>query len=319
MIIPKAVLLLRDTLLKTMHPFGLELSHCGGWCVGKPEETIVYSGCLYVAMEIVFQKHNFLKYVTENPTKNLIISLSKVIQSIKPVYSALIKTKGGRISDIPRKALEIINRIGINAGCLSEEPYAGMLLYDFGFLNDLSVYVKKVYDYLKSKGVKRIITIDPHTYDLLAHVYPQYIEDYDLEILNFIDVVLEAIKNGKIELRTENLNVTYHDPCNYSKSKWRRLIDEPREIIKSANNVNLIEPFNTRNFATCCGGPIETFFMGLAREIAKKRLSQLVETRADQIIVSCPVCLTSFLSVKKFVAGNYEILDLVEFIYNNMK
>ncbi len=46
----------------------------------------------------------------------------------------------------------------------------------------------------------------------------------------------------------------YHDPCQLSR--YLQIIEEPREIIKSIDGVELVEldPEQCGKWSTCCGG-----------------------------------------------------------------
>ncbi len=309
--VPRNLTLLRDNVVETMHIFRLPLGRCSSWCDGEPGDTILYTGCLYQTMEIVLRRGRFLDLVTKDPDRDFMARLAKIFMSLGPVYRLFIDPGEGRVYDLPRKALSILRRLGYEVGCLREEPYPGMLLYEFGFDREFREYAARVYEYLRDRGVKRLVTIDPHVYELMKYIYPEYVPGYDLEVVNYIDLVLDALRDGRARLRNPGYSVTYHDPCHYSKSKHRRIIDEPREIIKSSG-VEIREPLRTRRFSMCCGGPIETYYSRLSREIAKRRLSELRDAGGDKILVACPICLVSFESV------GGRVMDLIEFLDENL-
>ncbi len=310
--VPRNLRILRDNIVESMHIFRLPLRDCGGWCDGGKSDTILYSGCLYSTMEIVLKRGKFLDLVTKDPDRDVMASLASIFSRLGPIYRLFISVGDGRVKDLPRKAMEILRRIGVDVGCLKEEPYPGMLLYEFGFDEEFRVYANKVYEYLRGEGVKKIVTIDPHVYELMKYIYPEYVEGYDIEVVNYIDLVNEAIRDGRLRLRKPGYTVTYHDPCHYSKSRHRRIIEEPREVLRSSG-AELIETFRRGRFSMCCGGPIETYFSRLSREIAKRRYRELRETGADKVVVACPICMVSFLSV------GGDAIDLIEFIYENME
>jgi len=310
--VPRNLKLLRDNIVETMHIFRLPLKDCGSWCREAPRETILYTGCLNSTMEIVLRRGRFLDLVTKDPDRDFLASLASYFSRTGPLYRLFISVGDGRVKELPRKAMEILRRVGVDIGCMRDEPYPGMLLYEFGFEDEFKGYAPKVYKVLKDRGVRRLVTIDPHVYELMKYVYPEYVDGYDLEVVNYIDIVKEAISSGKIRLEKPRYTVTYHDPCHYSKSRHRRMIEEPRDIIR-ASGAEFMETFRRGRFSMCCGGPIETYFSRLSREIARRRLDELRSTGAERILVACPICLVSFLSV-----GGSESIDIIEFIYENM-
>ena len=313
--IPRSIELLKNNILDSMHPFRLELSNCGIWCRGEIKPTILYSGCLYSTMQIVLSKERFIELVTKDPSRDIFSIMASIYVKLGPLYRRFIRITQGRLIDIAAKAFEILNFIGYEVGCLKREPYPGMLLYELGYINEFKDYANRVYSILKEEGVKEIITIDPHVYELLKYIYPEYVDGYDLKIQNFLDIVIEAYRRGDIRFKSVNgESIAFHDPCHYSKSSYRRIINEPRELLK-AMGYTLKEPFRSREMSMCCGGPIETYFSTLAREVAKRRLKELKGVDSDLIGVACPICLTSFLSVS---GEGYRIMDIIELIYERM-
>ena len=314
-ILPKTIELLRENILDSMHPFRLKNADCGIWCDRDPKPIILYSGCLYATMQIVLSKERILKMVTSNPDKSILVQLAAIYARLGPVYRRFMRVSRGRLVDIMYKAMKILERLGFEVGCLKDEPYAGMLLYELGFLEDFKEYVNKVYEIFKKHGVEEVITLDPHVYEALKYIYPEYIGNYDLKVHNFIDLVISAYDEGRISFKNvDGEKIVFHDPCHYSKSKYRRIIDEPRYLLR-AMGYEIVEPMRTREMSMCCGGPIETYFSTLAREVAKRRLKELKSLGTKYVAVACPICLTSFLSVSE---GSNQIMDLVELIYERM-
>lgn len=315
--LPESISIVRENIVNYMHPLGLSPEECGSWCNGEPKETILYSGCLFTVMEIVHSKGSLLNIVTSSPDKRFTPKLARLFMRIRPLYKAVISKKGGKIYDLPRKAMEILKHMGVDVGCLNKEPYVGVLLYELGFHRDFEKYVNKVYSIFKDYGVKKIITLDPHTYELLKYIYPKYVSGYDLEILNILDIIIEGLGDGRLKLRIDSgdLKYVFHDPCHYSKSRYRKIIDEPREVINSLG-LKTVESRKSREDSMCCGGPIETYFSMLAKKVAEARYQNLISTGADKIIVSCPICLSSLLSVSD---DESKIMDLIELVYEALQ
>ncbi len=315
--LPESILIVRDNILKKMHPLGLSVSECGSWCIDDPKDTVLYGGCLYSTMEIVYSREALLHLVTSSPDKKLTPKLARMFMGLGPLYKIVVSKKGGKIFDIPRKALEVLKRMGMDVGCLKEEPYVGVLLYELGFHDEFKEYVNRVYQLFKKYGVKRIITLDPHTYELLKYVYPKYITGYDLEILNILDIVLQGLRDGRLTIGgvSKDLKYVFHDPCHYSKSRYRKIIEEPRKVMESLG-LRTVESRKSGETSMCCGGPIETYFSMLARKVAEARYKDLVSTGANKIVVSCPICLSSFLTVSK---DESKIVDLIELIYEGLE
>lgn len=318
--IPEILLVIRDQIMKYRNPLAISSTACAEACKGKTCgencETILYTGCLYTTMGIVEKIGFMLSKVAKNPAADFSIKLFKRFMGAGGKLVTKFRNKD--FETIPGKALDILNAIGINAVCLDEEPYNGALLHDLGFHDDLLRYGEFLRDFFNSKGVKRIILMDPHSYEVFTEVYSKEVDGFDFEVLNIIDLINNAIKEGKLKLELGNGDiVTYHDPCHYSKSTSRRIIDEPRSIIGSIKGIEFREPEYTANFSHCCGGPLEFIFHELSSEVAEMRVNELLETGAKKIVVACPICAISFRRVLKKEKEN--VIDIIDLVYRAMK
>ena len=67
---------------------------------------------------------------------------------------------------------------GVNAGKVSQisREYA----------NDVTEMFRKI-------GIKEIITVDPHTYDLLKNHYPDYVSGFDFRVTHYLDFLKNQI------------------------------------------------------------------------------------------------------------------------------
>ncbi|MHA1616764.1 MAG: (Fe-S)-binding protein [Candidatus Njordarchaeales archaeon] len=313
--LPKVLLLIRNQIVKKLNPLGAPIKRCTKnlreYVCSDNCSTILYTGCMYYTMGLVSKFSNLIKLLTKNPTSERIVSLAEKFSGLSSLFLRMFSNK--YFEQVPVKAIKILQKIGYSVSVLEKEPYSGALLHDLGFYDDLIRYGEKLRDFFKAKKVREIIVIDPHTYDLFVNVYAREIDGFDFEIINIVTILDEAIEEKKLELKSlEKIRVTYHDPCHYSKSLNYRIIEEPRGILNSIGNLELVEPFNTRELSICCGGPLEFVFRELSEEIARVRIKELEETGADLIVTACPICMSIFRSVRK----NTKVVDLLDLVYD---
>ncbi len=323
--IPEILKFIRDMTLEKKNPLGLSGDDCSKWAkdLGIPRggDTVIYTSCMYQIMGYGEALTEFLTKLMGDPTTSIPIKFSRLSMKLKinpvKVLSAFGRNK--RFESVLLKAVKILQRIGIEFGYLyEEEPYSGTLLYEYGFHDDFADYARYVYSFLRSKGVKKIIVFDPHTADLFKTVYPEFVDGFDLEVELFIDILKEAISEGKIRLKASNgEKVTFHDPCHYAK--YLGIVEEPRSIIRSIKNIELIDHARSGELSVCCGGPIESLYPKLSKFMARNRVEELLETGARKIIVACPICMANFERAKGLVKEKYEVEDLVELVYRYME
>ena len=114
------------------------------------------------------------------------------------------------------------------------------------------------------------------------------------QVVNCMEYALEQMKAGKLKLRrgAVDARVTYHDPCNISRSGW--ILDQPREILRhiAAEFVDMA-PHGQENY--CCGGgsgtvsidEIRSFRTGVA---GPTKAEQIRATGATYLVAPCANC-----------------------------
>jgi len=216
------------------------------------------------------------------------------------------------------RAAELLLKLGFKIGYLYEnEPWCGLELHTYGFLEEFSTHAKEVFRKLKEEGVREIITPDTLSAYAFKYLYPEFIENFDIEVKHLIEVLPEAIEKKTLRM-DHRTTVTYHDPCYLAR--YLRVVDEPRMILSRIENLELKEPEYT-SYRTRCdgGGGIEGTYPELADKIAAKRIQELVDTGAEKIITSCPICVMMLRRGLKMVGNNeIEVLELHDLVYKTM-
>ena len=213
-------------------------------------------------------------------------------------------------------AVKVLNKIGGKFGYLAEEePCCGGLLHYIGLHNEFTKYSQEVYGSLKSKGVKQIISIVPSCTYTLRQLMANTIDEYDLEVKHFCEVLAENLSSLKLRF-PRAARVTYHDPCQLVR--YLGLTDEPRQILRAIKDIELVETDWTKEvWATCCGGGggFEAVFPELSEIIAVNRVKELVETGAEIIVTHCPGCIMQLKSgLKELKTNGVEVLDLAQIV-----
>ena len=100
------------------------------------------------------------------------------------------------------------------------------------------------------------------------------------------------------------------------------MIEEPRQILRAIDGIELVEPEETTGVcATCCGGGggFEAVFPELSQMLAVNRVRELLETGADIIVTHCPGCIMQLKTgVKELKRNDVEVLDLVQILATAM-
>ncbi len=328
--VPPGLLLIADNIVSTNNIIGAPKSEKSKWAknikFSQSNETIFFAGCGYQysgsleSMMSLIRKTD--KSIIGSDFAMGLASFQKKIGINAAEIYRKISTKESENEAKPlRDAVKVLQKLGIKIGYLGEdEPCCGGLLYYAGLGNDFNKNAKETYTRLKSLGVKKIISIVPSCTYTLKTLISNCVEDYDLEIKHFTQVVAEKI--GSYELRfKDKLKIVYHDPCQLGR--YLGIIDEPRKILNGIEGLELVEPDWTKGeWATCCGGGggFEVVFPELSEMLATSRVQELVKTGAQMIVTQCPGCIMQLKDgLKALKISNIEVLDLAEVIARAME
>ena len=128
-----------------------------------------------------------------------------------------------------------------------------------------------------------MITIDPHTYDLLKNEYPRYVEDFDFEIVHYLELI------GNLDFRDSGEGVTFQEPCHFSLRSDPYQV--PLEMLRKVSNVEL--PQRSGKRTKCCGGPSELLFPEISERVSDDRYQELERMRQNRIVTACPICFSN--------------------------
>lgn len=270
-------------------------------------DTIIYTGQMYQLIPSINAMANWMakfedswltKFFSVGRTMNKVVNLSWFLAlgsgREQKAYNGLL-----------RNIAHLLRTAGVEFGYLYEqELYSGALLFDEGVDDVFSEQAHRVYRTFKDNGVKRAITVDPHTTNMLRSVYPEIISEYDIEVKSYLELLAECDLNFTKQLQ---IDVIIHDPCVYAR--YEDVIAEPRHLLKNAG-ARIHELELSGKLTHCCGGPLESLFPSKAHAIAAKRVEQLASC-GKQVVTMCPICLAN---LKRSAGMTLEIKDISEYL-----
>ncbi|MEE8413585.1 MAG: (Fe-S)-binding protein [Dehalococcoidales bacterium] len=324
-LIPPGLKYLADNVISKQNILGASKSEGARWAkdlgISEETETIFFAGCGYQYTNDLESLMSLIRKIDKSAiSTEMIMSLAgaqkKLGIDVTGIYRRLVpKGKDDEVQTL-RDAVNVLNHLGVKFGYLAEdEPCCGGILYYMGLHRDFNSNAGKVYDKLKSRGVKRIISIIPSCTHTLEHLIPDAIKGGDIEVKHFCQVVLENISSHELRF-PRKVKVTYHDPCQLAR--YMGLIEEPRQILRAIEGIELVETeWTNGDCATCCGGGggFEAVFPELSQILAVNRAQELIDTGADIIVTNCPGCVMQLKTgVKELKAKNVEVLDLAQIL-----
>ena len=324
-IIPAGHLYVKENVLKKNNLTGVSESKAL-WAKGlnlpRAAEYLFFAGCGYQQMKYIEGMMGAVKSAGKMGLSiGKVTGISKVFGKVgidlTSIAAKVTASKEDPYTPVLLSSVSVLRKLGIDLGYMFEdEPCCGSPMYYAGFESDYADHARKNSEIFKSFGIKKIIGVVPGCTSALKNVYPKYVEGYDLEVQHLIEVTANLLKEKAIKPKAkEKVKVAYHDPCQLSR--FLQIFEEPREIIKSIDGVELMEldPEQCGKWSTCCGGGgLEATHPELSERIGLRRAEELVKTGAALILSNCPACDLQLTRMIKKLDPNIKVLDLIRFL-----
>ncbi len=291
---------------KTMNPLGLR-KECSKWSVGlefdSASDTLLYTGNMYQLMP--YSKK--LSVIEKMMNQKVIDAMARLISS----HPGLSRLTGLMKDDVLELEMNrflqdiyaLLRAANVKVNYLGEEePYPGTFIFDLGYISQFVEYAEKVTELFRQKGVRRIITVDPHTYDLLKVQYKKYVPGFDFEVCFYTDFL------DKLEFDKDHELTTLHEPCHFTlrEGSYNGPLKYARKI------TDIVMPVRSGKKLMCCGGPDELLFGNLSDEISSERFKQLKSTGARNILTACPICYSN-------LSKDSSVQDLSTYLKTHLK
>ena len=304
--------ILVDNLLKRKSVLKLSSRTTTRWARGlnipRGGKTILYTGHMYQLIPAISALAAKMAFF-ENSWITNFFGLGRFTNKFINLAWFMARTDSKetmQYNNILRNIALLLQAAEIDFGYLYEdEMYSGALVHDEGVDDAFKQHAQRVFEVFKRNGVKSVITVDPHTTNMLRSVYPKYVEGYNLKVKSYLEVLIDSNVDAS---RTLDLDATIHDSCVYAR--YEDIVNEPRQLLSKAG-ATIIEPEYAGKLTHCCGGPIESFFPGKAQIIANKRIEQLAAA-GGKIVAMCPICLVNLKHAAK--DKNIEVKDISEYL-----
>jgi len=328
-LVPAGLVYIADNINGKDNILGLPRGAKSRWADGlefsRDNATIFFAGCGYQYSSMLEPLVTLVRTADRmsiDPGLPVVLAgvPRKLGIDVTGIYTKVMSRDNGNDADILRDAVVVLKSLGISTGYLgSDEPCCGAPLYHMGLQKEFAANAEKACAKLKSCGVKKIIGIVPSCTHALRSLFARCISGYDLEVRHFIEVVAEKIKPGQFKY-PRKVKITYHDPCQLGR--YMGILDQPRQVLKAVENVELVEPeWTAGEWSTCCGGGggFEVVFPDMSQTLAMGRVNELAETGADIITTQCPGCLMQLMSgLNELKKDNIEVMDLASLLARSL-
>ena len=291
--------LIADNVKKTRNPFGAPKFLINRWWKALQLPTagdgLLFTGLMYQSVPYIEMTTTYLERYEDSALAGYIRYGRYVPKFFLGLGSSLLSSKKERenSSHSLQSIVRILGRSNVDYYYNPKlDHYSGILLHDLGDIDGFISHASFVSNSLRQNGVKKLITVDPHTTYALKVLYPKYVGE-DFDVRTYFELVNFSGENG-------TSRVTLHDPCFYGR--YLELSDVPVRVLKGMG-IESVAVRNSGRFTSCCGGPAESISPKQSKEILDRRVKELKSTGVP-IVTMCPICMTH---LKK---GGIEVEDL---------
>ncbi|CAH0345042.1 heterodisulfide reductase-related iron-sulfur binding cluster [Bacillus sp. CECT 9360] len=174
---------------------------------------------------------------------------------------------------------------------------------------------KNIEEFEKNE-VKKIVTIDPHAYNIFKNEYPDF--GLEAEVYHHTELLAELVKEGRlVPKHPVNETITFHDSCYLGR--YNEVYDAPRDILNAIPGAKLVEMERNRENGMCCGAGGGLMWMEeeTGHRINVARTEQALEVSPTVISSGCPYCLTMITDGTKAKeveedVKTYDVAELLE-------
>jgi Fe-S oxidoreductase len=327
--VPAGLSYIADNIRDRDNILGLPVEARAKWAealeFSSDRSTIFFAGCGYQYSSMLEPLVTLVRTADRmsiNPDLPVVLAgiPKRMGVDVASMYTKVLARDAGSDSGVLRDAVSVLKYLGVDIAYLGEnEPCCGAPLYHMGLQTEFTANAEKAVARFRSMGVRKIIGIVPSCTHALRTLFAKAVPGYDIEVRHFIEEVAKKIKPGQFSYPGD-IKVVYHDPCQLGR--YMGLIDQPRQVLRAVENVELAEPeWTSGDWSTCCGGGggFEVVFPDMSQTLAEGRVRELVDTGADIVATQCPGCLMQLKSgLKALKKDKIEVLDLATLLARSM-
>lgn len=181
----------------------------------------------------------------------------------------------------------------------------GAPAYNAGYEDVFSSHKEKLISWFKQYDVNKIITNCPTCSSFLK-------DKYNYNVYHVTQIIAKHLP--KLAAIASSEKITFHDPCHLGR--YSNIYNEPRDILK-AMGFQVVEMRDNKERALCCGAGagLRNSKPGLSKDIAKKRIQQIVEAGTKKAVTCCPMC---YVQLKENAPAGIEVYELSELLVRSL-
>jgi Fe-S oxidoreductase len=226
-------------------------------------------------------------------------------------YVGCTSSYDNRSQKVARALAGILRAAGVSFGTLGEqEPCCGDAAYGLGEHDYLRHIIEANARQFGEAGVKTLVTVSPHCYDMFLNHYPQ---TDGFRPLHYTQYLVQLIDEGRLRFdKPFSARVTFHDPCYLGRRHG--VFDAPRQVLAAIPDLELVEMARSGQDALCCGGGGGRMWMETkaGERFGDLRVQEAAETGAEVLVTACPHCIVCLEDSLKQAGSPMRVMDVAE-------
>ncbi len=210
-----------------------------------------------------------------------------------------------RAKGCAKTAVELLKKAGVEFSLLKDEPTSG---YSMDFLIGAAAETKAVMENCAKvlNNYKKVICYDPADAKVMKREYKEWGIDLKAEVVTFTSFVAGLIKDGKLNVKKQNLKFTPQDSPLLARDLEET---EPiREILSACGEVN--EMLLNRQYTMLAGNLIMNEYMpNVIKLVAEHRWGNAKTANAEILVTSSPA---EYLMLNSTKPEDIELITIEE-------
>lgn len=206
------------------------------------------------------------------------------------LFVCCIQAYDPRCMVIPANVSRLLTAAGVEFGILGEEEACcGNEIRRIGEAGLFEELHEENTAALDEYGVREIIALSPHCMNVFKKEYGKH----GIKVSHYTEVLWDAVEKGTLSFeKSFEKKMIYHDPCFLGKQN--NVFDQPRQILRAVDGLELLEFTRSRETSLCCEGGGGRMFFEVEttyQRNADVRVAEAVQKKADMIATACPFCV----------------------------
>ncbi|MFX1375342.1 MAG: (Fe-S)-binding protein [Promethearchaeota archaeon] len=220
-----------------------------------------------------------------------------------------------------KNAVKIIQFLDSEYQIIEDPPCCGSLAFHITSDEDMKNHVEIVNNWFNTNNITELVTICAGCYSYFTRYYKEFLgSEFKVKIQHFMQFLAKPQNLNKLNLKMsgKSLQINYHDACHLRNSSVP-IIEEPRKILNSIDNIELVEMDFNKTKSICCGagGGVYSIFKETSDYNAKLIFDNMKKSKA--LLTACPFCYTALNRIKEENNIKKSVIKFEDFIVKLME